>query len=312
MSIVIMKLNFRRNWVKKNINIICSGLIFGIFMINSIALGKGKEVKLENLLPKLDGWGQIEESQAYYPESLFEYINGAAEIYLSYDFEKLIVSQYEEQDTKSNVALEIYDMGINNNAFGIYSAERYPESNFLNIGLQGYIEEGALNFLAGKYYIKLLCFDCKESSDEILKKFADKIVMGIGDKDRFPLPLTFFPSEGRIKNTEKYIKHNFMGYAFLHDGYSVVYKSNNMEFECFLVEGNNPDDAQLMLKKFLQEKKEMGIKEVSPGYMIRDRYYKNIFIAQINNYICGVIKIEDGIEEVGQDYLGMIIDNLKQ
>jgi hypothetical protein len=297
---------------RKKISIICSGLIFGIFMINSIALNEGKELKLDQLLPDLDEWIKIEESQTYYPESLFEYINGAAEIYLSYDFEELIVSQYEEQETKSNVAIEIYDMGANNNAFGIYSAERYPKSSFLNIGLQGYIEEGALNFLAGKYYIKLLCFDCKESSDEILIKFAEKIVVNIDDKGRFPLPLTAFPSEGRIKNTEKYIKHNFMGYAFLHDGYSVVYENNNMEFECFLIEGDNPDDARIMLKKFLQEKKEMGIKEILSGYMIRDRYYKNIFIAQINNYICGVIKIEDGMEEGGKDYLGMIIDNLKQ
>jgi len=146
----------------------------------------------------------------------------------------------------------------------------------------------------------------------ILKKFADEIVMRIGDKGRFPLPLTAFPSEGRIKNTEKYIKHNFMGYAFFHDGYSVGYKNNKMEFECFLIEGNDPDNAQVMLKKYLQEKKETEIKEIAPGYMIRDRYYKNIYIAAINNYICGVIKIEDGMEKIGQDYLGMIIDNLKQ
>jgi len=297
---------------RKKINIICSGLILGIFMINSIAISEGNELKLDQILPDLDEWTQIEESQTYYPESLFEYINGAAEIYLSYDFEELIVSQYKEQETESNVSLEIYDMGANKNAFGIYSAERYPESIFLNIGLQGYIEEGAFNFLAGNYYIKLLCFDCKESSDKILKKFAKEILIRIGDKGRFPLPLTAFPSEGRIKNTEKYIKHNFMGYAFLHDGYSVGYKNNNMEFECFLIEGNNPDDARLMLKKFLQEKKEMGIKEVLPGYMIRDRYYKNIYITAINNYVCGVIKIEDGKEKIGHDYLGRIIDNLKK
>jgi len=50
-------------------------------------------------------------------------------------------------------------MGDDKNGFGIYSLERYPDSHFISIGTQGYLEQGTLIFLAGRYYAKLMSFE---------------------------------------------------------------------------------------------------------------------------------------------------------
>ena len=102
----------------------------------------GQEIK--TLLPRIDGWGLSEAAESYLPANLFEYINGAAEIYLSYDFEELIVGQFMKPDTDANASVEIYDMGSSVNAFGIYGAERFPENVFLPVGTQGYLEDALL------------------------------------------------------------------------------------------------------------------------------------------------------------------------
>lgn len=268
------------------------------------------EFPLNSLLPTNEAWKRVEDPQNYLPESLYEYINGAAEIYLAYDFKELVVCQYEKVDAGASLSVEIYDMGNEKNSFGIYSAERFPDMRFVTVGNQGYLEEGTLNFMVGRYYVKLLCFDCDQESESTLKLFADEILAGVKDKAQMPPLINVFPEEGLIANSEKFILQNFLGYAFLHDGYLADYKRGELEFECFLVEGKSQDETQKMLDKYLDRKKG-NIERKSFGYHLKDRYYHNIYLARIQNYLCGVFKIKDGFEEVGEIYLKSLAKSLK-
>ena len=267
---------------------------------------------LHFLLPDVVTWKIPEAPQDYFPEILFEYINGAAEIYLSYDFKELTVGQYEKGDSNASLIIEIYDMGTEINSFGIYSAERFPDSQFISLGNQGYLEEETLNFIVGKYYVKLLCFDSGEDSADFLKLFSQEVVKRVKDKGTLPSALAFFPKQGLVRNSEKFILRNFMGYSFLHSGYLANYKLEDLEFDCFLMEGENADDAQNMLKKYLGKKGKQSVEEISAGFRIKDRYYHNIYLTRVGNYICGVMKIKDESLEVGDKYFGMLIESLKK
>jgi hypothetical protein len=267
---------------------------------------------LHFLLPDVVTWKIPEAPQDYFPEILFEYINGAAEIYLSYDFKELTVGQYEKGDSNASLIIEIYDMGNEINSFGIYSAERFPDSQFISLGNQGYLEEETLNFIVGKYYVKLLCFDSGEDSADFLKLFSQEVVKRVKDKGTLPSALAFFPKQGLVRNSEKFILRNFMGYSFLHSGYLANYKLEDLEFDCFLIEGENADDAQNMLKKYLEKKGKQSVEEISAGFRIKDRYYHNIYLTRVGNYICGVMKIKDESLEVGDKYFGMLIESLKK
>lgn len=286
-------------------------LTAAILVLVGSSLASGEDnLELKNLLPDLDAWAQTEDPQTFFPETLFEYINGAAEIYLSYEFSQLIVAQYQKKAAEDTLAVEIYDMGSNRNSFGIYSAERYPENAFVDIGVEGYVEEGSLNFMVGRYYVKLLCFDCGEASDRVLRSFADDITSRAGDEGAFPDLLRVFPKDGRLPHTEKYILQNFMGYSFLHDGYLANYNLAELEFDAFLIEGKSEGEAAEMLEKYLQAKGKENVEKFPGGYHLKDRYYHNIFIAQIGKHLCGVMKIDDDSEAVGKKYLKEMVDTL--
>ena len=267
---------------------------------------------LQSLLPEMEYWSFSESPQDYFPETLYEYINGAAEIYLGYDFKQLIVGQYEKTDSQASLSVEIYNMGSEKNAFGIYSAERFPDTRFIPIGNQGYLEEGSLNFLVGRYYIKLLCFNYGEKSESLLKKFSEAILNRIQDRGQLPLLLNVFPKEGLIPNTEKFILHNFMGYRFFHDGYLANYRLEDREFECFLIEGKDGEEAQSMLIQFTAAKGEGNTEKIPFGFHLKDRYYFHIFLARVKNYLAGVIKIQDGQEDTGRKYLQALIQSLEK
>ena len=263
-----------------------------------------EDFSLSSLIPQ-DGWDLTEELLYYYPESLFEYINGAAEAYLSYDFKELLVSQLKSTEEDATISVEIYDMGSIKNAFGIYSAERYPDNRFIPLGIQGYIEEGLLNLLAGSYYIKIICYDCGEESEKHLLKMGKGILNNIPDIGRRPELLDILDIEGLQDNSEKFVLNNFMGYSFFHNGYSAQYRVKRDEFSCFLIEAKDDKEAQMMFRQFCVAK---GIKSDASRVQYNDPYYHHFFIAQEGRYLCGVKDINDGFESIGEIYLTKLID----
>ncbi len=267
---------------------------------------------IENLLPELEFWTLVGSPQIYHPENLFEYINGAAESYISYGFKELIVVEYKLRDKDCDVVLEIYDMGEDKNCFGIYSSERYPDSHFISIGTQGYLEQGTLIFLIGRYYVKLMSFECGEEAGDYLKNFSEKISEKVPGEHRFPSEIEFFPKQGLVKNSERFILSNFLGYDFLHSGFTADYHLDKNEFSCFLIVGKDELEAKQMLEKYMDAKKDQEMEETPYGFNIKDRYYENIFLARKGKYIFGVLEIDDSFKGTGQKYLLSMIENVKE
>jgi len=287
--------------------------VFSVCSIREIRCEEASVSQLIELLPDIENWVKSEDPQIYYPENLFEYINGAAEIYLAYDFKELLVAQFDHEKSDANISVEIYDMGNQKNSFGIYSVERYPDNQFIPIGIQGYTEEGILNFLIGRYYVKLFCFGCSGDSEDALMDFAKGITAKVEKKGTLPSLLDVFPQKGKIDNSEKFILNNFLGYGFLHNGFLVNYKTDDFEFDCFLIEGRDQEDAEQMWQQYIEAKIDSPDKPGAGKVInIKDRYYKNIFVIWIDKYICGVMKIEDGSEELGKEYLEIMVKNLKE
>jgi Family of unknown function (DUF6599) len=287
----------------------------GFLLICCLGLGipvQGQELaasSLTPLLPDLPDWTVTEAPAAYLPGTLFEYIDGAAENYLSYGFRELIVGNYKMGKTAAALTLEIYDMGDELRAFGVYSSERYPESHFLKIGGQGYWEEGALNFFAGRFYVKLLCFDCGSDAEAELTAIARQVEKKAGGDSRLPPLLGLFPAEGLIANSEKFILQNVLGYGFLHHGYVASYRAQDQDFDLFIIQGTDSPDAENMMIRYLEAHQGSG-PAGSPDdgrFHVRDRYSGNIFLARAGNLILGVMRIKDGFEDLGIRYLDLLL-----
>ena len=284
------------------------GLFFGF-----VSLAAGQAVTqsgLRSLLPEPSGWALTEAPSIYLPGTLFEYIDGAAENYLSYGFRELVVSNYKQEKLEAALTIEIYDMGDEVRAFGVYSSERYPESRFLDIGNQGYYEEGALNFIVGSYYVKLLCFDCGEGAEQVLTSIAREIEKKVPSKGKLPPLLSLFPGEGLVAKSEKFALQNVLGYGFFHHGYLASYRIQGQEFELFMIQGTSVEDAQNMLKQYLDSQQERGQAglPMDLGIHVRDRYSGNIYLTRSGSLILGVLKIKDGFEDLGRKYLKLLAD----
>lgn len=287
-------------------------LLFAAAMASPAGEQARRAAELTSLLPQVQGWKLTEAPRTYLPSTLFEYIDGAAESYLSYGFQGLAVGDYRSQKTPATVTAEIYDMGGNLNAFGIYSAERYPGSRYLDIGAQGYFEEGTLNFFCGPAYIKLMCFDAGNDAEAALAELARDIEKRVGDKGGLPPLLALFPRDGLVANSEKFVRQNVLGYGFLHDGYLADYRVSGQEFEVFLIAGGDAAEALKMQEKYIAAQAKNGTAAEKAGlvYHVRDRYAQNVLLAAKGRYFAGVTKLKDDGREVGMKCLNDLLAGL--
>ena len=187
---------------------------------------------LFSLLPdkgEIPGWQLKENPRFFQADNLWELINGAAEGYLVYGFREMVTSVYTNESGEKEIVLEIYQMKDNNNGFGIYSSERYPDYSFLEIGSQGYESDMILNFWKDMYYIKMLGFDGTPDEKEIMKKAARIVDANIPAEKKMPEFLKYFPKTGLIKNSEKYISKDFLGHSFLSNSFIADYAINDSE-----------------------------------------------------------------------------------
>jgi hypothetical protein len=262
-------------------------LVLGIIIF---LWGPGAEAK-DFKFPEVTGWKQSGEIQTFIPKTLFEYIDGAADLYLMYDFQELKVAEYLNEK-KASVIVDVYRHKTPTQAFGIYSQERLSDANFINIGAQGYVEKNVLNFLTRSYYVKLNSFNTGAEDEEILLNFAKKVSENLGEKGRLPFILSSFPEEGKKKNSEKFINKNFLGYSFLYSAFTADYELSGTKFKLFVIESDRKG-CKDMIQKYLQQTKSPE-KNIAEGlYTISDPYHGEIELHWQGKYIWGILNVSD-------------------
>jgi hypothetical protein len=103
----------------------------------------------------------IKEKVALYDEKgLFDYIDGAAPIFIERHFRKLAASEMATPEG-SELVCDVYDMASAENAQSIFDKERSPTAKPLDGWSEAIAGPMSLVFHHGRYYAKLTAFDAK-------------------------------------------------------------------------------------------------------------------------------------------------------
>jgi hypothetical protein len=132
----------------------CFVIMVWIFAAADIVEGeeKGKMNPEISLPAEAAGWKWDGKEMNYDSKSVFQYMNGAAELYLAYGFQNLRVRRFEKPD-QPPITLEFYDMASSENAYGVFSFERQDEA--VGIGQGSEFGGGLLRFWKGKYFVSI-------------------------------------------------------------------------------------------------------------------------------------------------------------
>ena len=168
---------------------------------------------LDRLLPQqISNWTRVESSVTYDRETIFDYINGAGEVYRSYDFGEVLISRYTSQD-KPEVTVELFDMGNPSDAYGVFSYAR--ESEQIGIG-GGYEQKGrVLCFWQDRFYICVSTEERTSDSDQDLTAVARSISQQLPSTTSLPDLVNKLPTEGLVRFSERFFHlHQSLNYHY--------------------------------------------------------------------------------------------------
>ncbi|MCP4601937.1 MAG: hypothetical protein GY847_15720 [Proteobacteria bacterium] len=179
-------------------------------------------------------WKVKGEASTYNPDNIWDAINGAAEIYVAYGFQELIVQEYEIENLVAN--LEIFDQGAPINAFGVFSRERPPNGKPIEVGAQAVaLEPYQCTMIKGQYYVRAQNVQGKLNANEcrdLLNTAAQELPGG----NDLPAELSRLPSQRQVKDSLGYTRKSYLGVADLTDClYAKYTEKNSKTYELFTI-----------------------------------------------------------------------------
>lgn len=259
----------------------------------------------EFVLPELKGYKISTEYPVYTPDNLWDFIDGAADNYLSYNFVDLHIAEFKKG--KDIIKLEIYRHKDNTQAFGIYSSERSPTFSFINTGAQGYLTGGSLNFYKGNYYIKIRTYSKSEKVLQTLEDLALRVSDLIPGESGLPKALTEFPEPGKKKNEETYITKSVLGHEFLQNAFKALYVVGDISFSIFIIDKNSPEESRKIVTDYLT-KVGLEIDDQTGGkYVFKDGYNGDIFLAWKDSRIVLISGLFKDQAEIADRYTSEIL-----
>jgi|GEM_PF-2929960 len=212
----------------------------------------GGDLSIDDLSSLFQGSGfRLGEGPSPYDASnLYDRINGAAPAYMACGFESLTAYSIFDKGGEIEIALDIFDMGLGRNAFGIYSLERDRSGSGEEFGGGSCRSDGSLFFWQDKYYVKLVAYDLGPKVDGLLSRLAQIVSEAIPHRGTRPVEFTLFPEEDRIPYSERYIADAWLGQDDLSGGYTVDFVSGGREYSIGLITCADEKEARSDFEKF--------------------------------------------------------------
>jgi hypothetical protein len=159
---------------------------------------------LKALPDKVDRWNKVEPPGTYAPQTLSSYIDGGAELYLSYNFTGSLAVKYKDA-SENEIAVDIFDMGSSGDAFGVFAHSR--ETNVKDFGQGSEYAAGLLTFWKGRYYVSVLAYPETPASKGAVTTLGRAIAGAILEEGPVPPILAFLPPENLQPETVRYFHH---------------------------------------------------------------------------------------------------------
>ncbi len=193
-------------------------------------------------VPVPAGWTAVDQEYRFGRDDLWEYINGAAELFLTYRFNELVVADFEKGEDA--VTISVYDMGSPLDAFGVYETEKPAEAELVtDAGLVGVLQPPYRGLLIkDRHYVKIEAGGGDISSETLRDALLD-VASGLPGENGLPSELNALPTGGRVPGTVAFAGSDFLGLEDLKACLHADYKdADGNEYELFVMK---PTDAFL-------------------------------------------------------------------
>ncbi len=184
-------------------------------------------LQMAQLLPdSANGWHRLPKDRFYNANRLYEFIDGAAQEYLSYGFRCLLHRVYRRPN-QTDIILDFYDMRNPENSLGLFLQKAQSPDSLPRFGQGSQYTQGYLIFWKGPYFISLLAYPETKQSKKCLLRIAAFIDKKLKSVPVHPQLLQLLPIKNRIAHSLRYFHSYFWLQRFFRLPVANIFKIND-------------------------------------------------------------------------------------
>jgi len=295
-------------------------LLFSLLIINCGRSDKDEgAMRLARLIPdEIGPWKAAGDLESYNRETIFDYIDGAGEVYLMYGFNDVAVKRLLGPDS-AEITIEIFDMGSSNDAFGVFSHSR--EGNDIGIGGGSESRDGFLCFWKDRYYVCVYSGRQSEQINDAVFSIGREIENNIAGGVSKPEIVDLLPVDSLIESSLVYFhkqtslnyhyflsEENILNLSDITEAILANYRPGRTTLLCIKYPdtGLAEESYKNFISTYLPEAEGSGIAEIETGKWVKalsdGRYFIAAFdapdektaVSLVNNVKQNISRKQDG------------------
>ena len=223
-------------------------LCFFVFTMSAPVSVCAADDSIKNVLPApgfTADWMMKDPVTLYTVDTLFDHINGEAELYFPYGFDVLASATYMNKGNPEWwVVADVYRMASLLDAFGIYSNYRKMDAVSVAIGAEGFISSSQLMFYQDRYFVRLQATGTTSLEPEVFLACGRAVSQNLPPRDSRPGELEVLRIPGVVSKSERYLAQSLLGYAFFRRGIIADAMLEGERVQVFVVYEDSPDRAR--------------------------------------------------------------------
>lgn len=174
----------------------------------------------EKLSDKINNWVAADEDRTYHEDDLFDYIDGGAELFLSFGFNKVFNRIYSRPG-QPDIYVDIFEMTSSYNAYGVFTLSTENPGEEFGQGSQ--YTQGAILFWKEKYFVSIITSPETPEAKEAIFEIASVIDKAIPVNGKLPSVLNYLPKENLDRSSIRYFRHHHWQNSQLYLAYENIF-----------------------------------------------------------------------------------------
>ncbi len=183
------------------------------------------------------GWTVVSPPRVFSPATLYEEIDGEAELYLPYDFRSLAVAVLARPGNRAaEVRIALFRHGSAPDAWGVYSLRRFPGQQFTAVGpSEAIVSDASVEFARGETFVQVAQGSPAASRGTLLDA-AQAISDALQGPGGPPPEAAVLSTPSAVRRTTVYQKRAILGYESLAPGFEARFASGDLSGTLLFVE----------------------------------------------------------------------------
>jgi len=170
------------------------------------------EILGSKLPDRVMGWRAEPKDHFFDRETIFDYINGAGEVYRAYNFQRCLSRRYLMTGGPA-IVLDIFDMRSSEDAFGVFTHDQDGDS--LDVGQGALYRPGWLSFWKDRFFVSIYSEEETALAEKAVRMLGKTVASHILSEGPKPRILSELPAEGLQPKTVRYLHHpDILNYHF--------------------------------------------------------------------------------------------------